>query len=266
MGVHGYVDYHDVPEDRSFYGAIVKDERFFAKDVVEFYGQIIGVVYAETAAIARTASRLVHIEYEDLPAVLTISDAIEAGSFHTFKNQVKRGTPPIDAFKDCDHVFEGVSKMGGQEHFYLETNTSLVNPKPEDGEMEVWSSTQNIMETQTFVSQITGVPNSRIVVKVKRLGGGFGGKESRSVQLACVIAVAAKKSGRPMRCMLTRDEDMLVICPVTASIRILLLICAGLQLVSEIPSKPTGRSVSPRTACFKSLMQTSTTMLDSRLI
>lgn len=244
----------------------MRDERFFAKDVVEFYGQLIGVVYAETAEIARTASKLVYVEYEDLPAIITISDAIEAGSFHTFGGELKRGTPPIDAFKDCDYVFEGVSKMGGQEHFYLETNTTLVNPKPEDGEMEVWSSTQNIMETQTFVSQVTGVPNSRIVVKVKRLGGGFGGKESRSVQLACVLAVAAKKSGRPMRCMLTRDEDMSVICPVTASLRVILLICAGRQPASGILSKLTGRLVSPRTACFKSLMQTFITMLDSRLI
>lgn len=189
-----------------------KDERFFAKDVVQFYGHLIGMVYAETAEIARMAAKLVYVEYEDLPAILTISEAIEAKSFYSFDNQVKRGTSPVDAFKDCDHIFEGVTRMGGQEHFYLETNTALVNPKPEDGEMEVWSSTQNIMETQTFVAQVTGVPNSRIVAKVKRLGGAFGGKESRSVQLAAILAVAAKKCGRPIRCMLTRDEDMLV-CP-----------------------------------------------------
>lgn len=190
-----------------------RDERFLAKDVVEFHGQPIGMVYAETKEIAQMAAKLVHVEYEDLPAILTISDAIKAESFHDFTNRVKRGTPPADAFKNCDHIFEGVTKMGGQEHFYLETNTALVNPKPEDGEMEVWSSTQNIMETQTFVAQITGVPNSRIVAKVKRLGGAFGGKESRSVQLACILALAAKKCGRPMRCMLTRDEDMLVFYP-----------------------------------------------------
>lgn len=233
---------------------MVSDERFFAKDVVEFYGQLIGVIYADTAAIAQKASKLVHVEYEDLPAILTISDAIEAGSFHLFDNQVKRGTPPVDAFKDCDHIFEGVTKMGGQEHFYLETNTALVNPKPEDGEMEVWSSTQNLMETQKFVSLVTGVPNSRIVVKVKRLGGAFGGKESRSVQLACVLAVAAKKSGRPMRCMLTRDEDMSVIRAVIGSIGVFLLICVGRRPANGIPSRPTGRSVFPKTACSRCSM------------
>lgn len=213
-GVYGYIDHHDIPEDRAYYGSMVEDERFLAKDVVQFHGQPIGMVYAETAAIAQMASKLVHVEYEDLPAILTISEAIKAGSFFPTNLQVKRGTPPVDAFKDCYHVFDGVTKMGGQEHFYLETNTALVNPKPEDGEIEVWSSTQNIMETQKFVSQILGVSNSRVVVKVKRLGGAFGGKESRSVQLASLAAVAARKSGRPMRCMLTRDEDMLVICPV----------------------------------------------------
>ncbi|RPA92119.1 molybdenum cofactor-binding domain-containing protein [Choiromyces venosus 120613-1] len=94
------------------------------------------------------------------------------------------------------------------EYFYLETNAAAVIPRPDEEEMEVWSSTQNIMETQEFVSQVTGSPSSRIVAKVKRMGGGFGGKESRSVQLAYILAVAAKKVGRPIRRMLSYDEDM----------------------------------------------------------
>lgn len=207
-GVLGYVDYHDIPEDCSYWGSVVKDERFFAKGVVESHGQPIGMIYAETAAIAQAAAKAVYIEYENLPMILTISEAIEANSFYPHDHQLKRGNPTAEAFKDCDFVYEGVTRMGGQEHFYLETNVALVIPRPEDGEMEVWSSTQNIMETQEFVSQVTGVPSSRIVAKVKRMGGAFGGKESRSVQLACILAVAAKKSGRPMRCMLNRDEDM----------------------------------------------------------
>ncbi|RPB08102.1 hypothetical protein P167DRAFT_494625 [Morchella conica CCBAS932] len=209
-GVLGYVDHHDIPEDCSHWGSVVKDERFFARDVVESHGQPIGMIYAETAAIAQAAAKAVCIEYENLPMILTISEAIEANSFYPHDHQLKRGNPATEAFKDCDFVYEGVTRMGGQEHFYLETNVALVIPRPEDGEMEVWSSTQNIMETQEFVSQVTGVPSSRIVAKVKRMGGAFGGKESRSVQLACILAVAAKKSGRPMRCMLNRDEDMMM--------------------------------------------------------
>ena len=99
--------------------------------------------------------------------------------------------------------------MGGQEHFYLETNACICIPKPEDGEMEVWSSTQNPTETQAYVAQVTGVALNKIVSKVKRLGGGFGGKETRSIQLAGICAVAAKKTGKPVRCMLSREEDIL---------------------------------------------------------
>jgi xanthine dehydrogenase/oxidase len=86
----------------------------------------------------------------------------------------------------------------------------MVIPHPEDGTMEVWTSTQNTMETQEFVSLVTGVPSNRINARVKRAGGAFGGKESRSVPIACVLAVAAKKEKRPIRCMLNRDEDMIM--------------------------------------------------------
>ena len=83
-------------------------------------------------------------------------------------------------------------------------------PRPEDGEMKVWSSTQSVMEVQELVAQFNGVPSSRILGKVKRMGGGFGGKEIKAAQLACILAVAAKKVGRPVRCMLNRDEDIYV--------------------------------------------------------
>jgi xanthine dehydrogenase/oxidase len=114
-----------------------------------------------------------------------------------------------EAFAAADHVFEGVARMGGQEHFYLETQASVVVPKPEDGEVEVFSSTQNPTETQTIVAQVTGVPANRVVVRVKRLGGGFGGKETRSMQLTGILAVGAKKANAPVRCMLNRDEDIM---------------------------------------------------------
>ena len=90
----------------------------------------------------------------------------------------------------------------------MEAGAATVIQRLEDGEMEVWSSTQSIMEVQELVAQGTGVPSSRIVAKVKRMGGGFGGKESKAAQLACILAVADKKVGRPVRCMLNLDEDM----------------------------------------------------------
>lgn len=94
------------------------------------------------------------------------------------------------------------------EHFYLETQCSLVIPKREDGEFEVYASTQNPAETQHLLAHVMGIQANKVVVRVKRLGGGFGGKETRSHLLTCALAVAARKLGVSVRCMLTREEDM----------------------------------------------------------
>uniref|UniRef100_A0A8C6N089 Xanthine dehydrogenase n=1 Tax=Mus spicilegus TaxID=10103 RepID=A0A8C6N089_MUSSI len=100
--------------------------------------------------------------------------------------------------------------IGGQEHFYLETHCTIAVPKGEAGEMELFVSTQNTMKTQSFIAKMLGVPDNRIVVRVKRMGGGFGGKETRSTLISTAVALAAYKTGRPVRCMLDRDEDMLI--------------------------------------------------------
>ncbi|KAK2743120.1 hypothetical protein FQN55_007571 [Onygenales sp. PD_40] len=208
----GYVDRHSIAPELNLWGSIVKDEPFFAVDEVHSHGQPIGMVYAETALKAQAAARAVKVVYEELPAILTIDEAIEAQSFFKHGKDLRKGAPPekmAEVFAKCDRVFEGVTRCGGQEHFYLETNAALVVPHAEDGTMNVWSSTQNTMETQEFVSRVTGVPSNRINARVKRMGGAFGGKESRSVQLASILAIAAKKERRPMRAMLNRDEDMM---------------------------------------------------------
>ena len=100
--------------------------------------------------------------------------------------------------------------MAGQEHFYLETQASLVVPGREDDEIEIYSSTQNPTETQHLVAHVLGIDSNKVTCRVKRLGGGFGGKETRSVFLSCGLAVAARKHGRPVRCMLSREEDMAI--------------------------------------------------------
>ena len=209
----GYVDKHSISQEQNLWGSVSKDEAFFADGEVHSHGQIIGMVYAETALQAQAAARAVKIVYKDLPAILTIDEAIEANSFFPHHRILKKGAAIDgsieDAFGTCDRIFQGTTKMGGQEHFYLETNAALVIPHTEDGSMEVWSSTQNTMEVQEFVSQVTGVPSNRINVRVRRMGGAFGGKESRSAPIASILAIAAKKVKRPMRCMLNRDEDMM---------------------------------------------------------
>ncbi|KAF2085591.1 hypothetical protein K490DRAFT_58488 [Saccharata proteae CBS 121410] len=213
-GVVGYIDKHSIPAEANIWGSVKKDESFFADGKVLSHGHTIGMVYAETALQAQAAAKVVKVVYNELPPILTIDEAINANSFFAHGKELRKGEAiagDMDSvFAKCDRVFEGVTRIGGQEHFYLETNAALVIPHSEDGSMEVWSSTQNTTETQEFVSQVTGVPSNRINARVKRMGGAFGGKESRSVPIACLLAIAAKKERRPMRMMLNRDEDMMV--------------------------------------------------------
>lgn len=208
-GVTDWVDHNDLPNpEANWWGAPCCDEVFFAVDEVFTAGQPIGIILADSAKNAEAAARAVKIEYEELPAIFTIEEAIEKESYFDHHRYIIKGDAE-KAFEEADHVFTGVVRMGGQEHFYLETQACVVVPKPEDGEMEVFSSTQNPSETQAYVAQVTGVAANKIVSRVKRMGGGFGGKETRSVQLAGICAAAAKKTRRPVRCMLNRDEDIL---------------------------------------------------------
>uniref|UniRef100_A0A5F8GMS9 Xanthine dehydrogenase/oxidase n=1 Tax=Monodelphis domestica TaxID=13616 RepID=A0A5F8GMS9_MONDO len=176
---------------------LFNDETVFAKHKVTCVGHIIGAVVTDTPEHAQRAAQAVKIEYEELPAIITIELKIEKGD-------LKKG------FAEADNVVSGELYIGGQEHFYLETHCTIAVPKGEEGEMELFVSTQNTMKTQSFVAKVLGVPDNRIVVRVKRMGGGFGGKETRSTVLSTAVALAAYKTGRPVRCMLDRDEDMLI--------------------------------------------------------
>lgn len=207
-GVVDWVDHTALPNPKAnWWGAPNCDEVFFAVDEVFTAGQPIGMILADTAKHAELGAWAVKVEYEELPAIFTIEEAIENESFFEHSKYIKKGDTE-KAFAEADHVFTGIARMGGQEHFYLETQACLVIPKPEDGEMEVFSSTQNPTETQVYVAQVTGVAANKILSRVKRMGGGFGGKETRSIQLAGICATAANKLKRPVRCMLNRDEDI----------------------------------------------------------
>ena len=143
----GYVDNSSIPAEANLWGSVVKDEPFFADGEVLSEGQPIGLVYAETALQAQAAARAVKILYEDLPTILTIDEAIEANSFFKHGKMLKKGVAINDQMDDiwntCDRVFEGATRIGGQEHFYLETNAAMVIPNKEERSFEVWSSTQN---------------------------------------------------------------------------------------------------------------------------
>ncbi|KAK7429576.1 hypothetical protein QQZ08_003955 [Neonectria magnoliae] len=209
-GVVDVVDKDDMPyAEANQFGPPYFDEVFFAEDEVFTAGQPIAIVLATTPAKAQHAARAVKVEYEELPAIFSIEEAIEKESYHNFFKELKKGDPE-EAFKKCDYVFTGTARMGGQEHFYLETNACVAVPKHEDGEMEIFASTQNANETQTFAARVCDVAANKVVVRVKRLGGGFGGKETRSVILSSVLALAAKKTKKPVRYMLSREEDMVI--------------------------------------------------------
>ena len=146
-GVVDWVDHHDLPNpEANWWGAPACDEVFFAVDEVFTAGQPIGMVLADSAKHAEAGARAVTVQYEDLPAIFTIEEAIAKKSYFDHYRFINKGDVET-AFEASDHVFTGVARIGGQEHFYLETQACVVVPKPEDGEMEVFSSTQNPTET-----------------------------------------------------------------------------------------------------------------------
>lgn len=207
-GVVDYIDHKDMPnKEANHWGAPHFQEVFLAEDEIFTAGQPIALILATSPQKAAEGARAVKVEYEELPAIFTMEEAIEKNSLYNFFREIKKGDTE-GAFRNSDYTFSGVARMGGQEHFYLETNACVAIPKPEDGEMEIWSSSQNCNESQAYAARVLEVQANKVVVKVKRLGGGFGGKETRCIQLSTILALAAQKTRRPVRCMLTREEDM----------------------------------------------------------
>ena len=211
-GVYGCFSAKDVEPDRNKFGPLIHDEEVFASKKVTCCGQVIACVVADSLALAQRASRLVKVTYSpaDSRAIFTIQDAIERQSFYTeHSRRIVKGD--VDsALQNAQHVLEGKFQMAGQEHFYLETQAVLVVPKGEDDELDITCSTQNPSEVQQVVAEVLGLAANRVVCRVKRMGGGFGGKETRSAVIAAPAAVASYKLKRPVRCMLDRDEDMMI--------------------------------------------------------
>lgn len=146
-GVVAWIDHTDMPSpEANRWGAPVCDEVFLAVGEVFTTGQPIGMILADSAQHASAGARAVKVDYEELPAIFTIEEAIEKESYFEHYRYINKGDTD-KAFKDADHVFNGVTRMGGQEQFYLETQACVAIPKPEDGEMEIWASTQNPTET-----------------------------------------------------------------------------------------------------------------------
>jgi xanthine dehydrogenase large subunit len=197
----------DVPGENDT-GVTAHDEILLPTEEVTYWGQPIAWVVAETEAIARTAATQVVAEYEPLDPILTIQDAIAAHSFHSQPQVIRRGEPGPTLEKSPFCVTDEV-ELNGQDHFYLETQTSWVIPDGE-GNYQVYASTQHPSETQIIVARVLGIPAHRVVVTCLRMGGGFGGKETQANPYAAIAAIAAQKTGRPVRIHLKRQHDMLL--------------------------------------------------------
>lgn len=189
-------------------GAVRHDEILLANEEVFYHGQIVALVVGETPEICRAAAAMVQVEYEPLPALLTIDEAIAANSFHTEANSICRGDV-ASALKTSPLRFKGEFAFGGQDHFYLETQAAWA-VRGEDGTMFVSSSTQHPSEVQHIVAHVLGLPMHSVVIECPRMGGGFGGKETQAAMVAALGAVAAAKTGRPVRVRLNRDQDMMI--------------------------------------------------------
>ncbi|MCU0524029.1 MAG: xanthine dehydrogenase molybdopterin binding subunit [Elainella sp. Prado103] len=189
-------------------GAIRQDEVMLPTDEVSYFGQVVVWAIGETEAAARQAAAQVVVEYEPLPAITTIAEAITSNHFHAEPQIIRRGEPET-ALQQAEHRLSGSIDIGAQDHFYLETQTSWVVPDGE-GNYQVYASTQHPSETQVIVARVLGLPSHRVIVTCLRMGGGFGGKESQANPFAAAAAVAAHKTGRPVRVRLRRHHDMLI--------------------------------------------------------
>ncbi len=184
------------------------DEPLLADRLVEYVGQPIFAVAAETRDQARRAVRLAEIDYEILDAVLDIETARPGGKLVFSPLQLRLGDSGA-ALATAKHRLSGRLKVGGQEHFYLESQAAIAVPG-EDGDVTVYSSTQHPSEVQHVVSRILAIPAHAITVEARRMGGGFGGKETQSNLFAVVVALVAQRLGRSAKIRPDRDDDMII--------------------------------------------------------
>eukprot|EP00750_Incisomonas_marina_P011151 INCI16348.1.p1 GENE.INCI16348.1~~INCI16348.1.p1 ORF type:complete len:1339 (+),score=206.41 INCI16348.1:162-4178(+) len=223
-GVHDYVDHRDlpppdkVPAENAYVSTVRRstpvtadsNDYVFADGLVACVGALIGLVVADSVAIARRAVKLVQVKYEALPAVLSIEEAMEKNppALHDYDHCLLAGDVEA-SLSLAPHVISGSMYVGGQEHFYMEPHALLAVPGERHGEMTIHSCTQCVAKTTKLVAACLGVSEAHVRTVVRRIGGGFGGKETLSTYRAAAVAVAAAKLKRAVRICLSREEDML---------------------------------------------------------
>ncbi|MGH6905919.1 MAG: molybdopterin cofactor-binding domain-containing protein, partial [Geminicoccaceae bacterium] len=206
-GVALVVTAEDVPGSNDI-GPVFPGDPLFAEGVVEYAGQALFAVAATTVEQARRAARRAAVDYRELEPILTVEDALAKEATVLLSHEMRRGEPE-QAIAAAPHRLAGRIRMGGQDHFYLEGQVALAVPS-EDGDLLVWSSTQHPSEVQHLIAKVLAKPHNAVTVEVRRMGGGFGGKETQAAPFACMAALLAHHTLRPVKLRLDRDDDMLL--------------------------------------------------------
>lgn len=205
-GILGVFTAKDIPHNK--WGTIVPEQPILVEKVIGYIDEPTVLIAADSNEAIAQAKKVIAIEVEEAEALLTIDEALEAGRILCEATPFKRGN--VDAaMSAAPLVLKGEFVCGGQEHFYMESQASIVYPL-ENGQLEVHSSSQHPTETQHVVAHTLGLDFSQVVCVVKRMGGGFGGKESQAAHFAAMAALVASKLKRPARLALTKDDDMMM--------------------------------------------------------
>ncbi|HEX2865593.1 MAG TPA: molybdopterin cofactor-binding domain-containing protein [Ignavibacteriales bacterium] len=204
-GVASILTSKDVPGENQI-GGIVSDESLLAENFVHYAGQPVAIIIAETSEMARNAAGKIKIEFEELPAVTDPREAYRKGDLIIPSRVFSIGETSL-AWQDCQVIVEGTAETGAQEHLYLETQGSVAFPS-DSGSIKIISATQAPTAVQKAACRVTGLPMNKIEVEVSRLGGAFGGKEDQANSFAAMAALACMKLNRPVKIVLSRQEDM----------------------------------------------------------
>ena len=205
-GVISVIESKDIP-GRNDVGPVFDGDPIFPKYKVEYYGQPLFAVAATSTELARKAVMKVKIIYKKLKPIVTIKEALKKKNFVLRGRKIKRGNP-IKAIRNSQNSLKGNFTTGSQEHFYLEGQVAFVIPK-EDNDLLVYSSTQHPSETQQIIAKMLNQKNNSINVLVRRIGGGFGGKETNFLT-SSICALLAKKTNKPVKLRLDRDDDIII--------------------------------------------------------
>lgn len=192
----------------NLWGSIIVDQPLLVEQEAQYAGEVVAVLAAESRESLAKAMRAVCVEWEKLPAIRSIDQAVAAGAFIGAERSIARGNADA-ALAAAPHRLSGTVVIEGADHFYLESQAAIAYPRA-DGPMEVHSSTQHPTETQHVVAEAIGVPFNEVVCIARRLGGGFGGKESQAAPIAAYAALVARKTGRPARLAISKDDDMII--------------------------------------------------------